>query len=87
MGYRANTVWKMNAGGEMKFQELGAEVPPEDSTDLTDKDRRFPNSKNVVIPTWFWVVWGVSGFVLATAYWSYRLGRRLVHLVLGMFGL
>jgi hypothetical protein len=87
MRYRPNTVPKMNAGGEMKFQELGAEVPPGDSTDLTDKDGRFPNSKNVIIPTWFWVVWGVSGFLLATAYWSYRLGRRLVHLVLGMYGL
>ncbi len=86
MRYRPNRVPTMDAGGKMKFEELGAEVPPGDSTDLTDEDGRFLDSKNVVIPTWFWVVWGVSGFVLATAYWSYRLGRRLVRLVLGMHG-
>jgi hypothetical protein len=84
MRYRPTRVPMMDAGGEMKFEELGAEVPPGDSTDLTDKDGRFPDSKNVVIPTWFWVVWGVSGFGLAMAYWSYRLGRRLVRLVLEM---
>jgi hypothetical protein len=86
MQYRPNRVPTMDAGGAMKFEELGAEVPPGDSTDLTDEDGRFPDSKKVVIPTWFWVVWGVSGFGLATAYWSYRLGRRLVRLVPWIYG-
>lgn len=83
MQYRPNKVPKMNASGAMKFEELGVELPLSDSTDLTDEDGRFPDLKKVVIPTWFWVVFGVSGFGLATAYWSYRLGRRLVRLVLG----
>jgi hypothetical protein len=89
--YRSNRVPTMDAGGEMKFEELGAEVPPGDSTDLIDEDGRSPDSKNAVISDWFWVVWCVSGFGLAMSYWSYRLGRRLgrrlVHLVLGKNGL
>jgi hypothetical protein len=87
MQYRPNTVPTMDAGGAMKFEKLGTELPPEDSTDLIDEDGRFPDSKKVVIPTWFWVVWGVSGFGLAMAYWSYRLGRRLLRLVLRMYRL
>jgi len=86
MRYRPSRVPTMDAGGKMKVEELGAEVAPGDSTDLTGEDGRFPDSKNVVIPTWFWVVWGISGFALATAYWSYRLWKRLVRLTLGIYG-
>jgi hypothetical protein len=84
MLYRPNIVPTMDAGGAMRFQELGAELPLVDSTDVIDENGRFPDSKKSVIPTWFWVVWGISGFGLATAYWSYRLGRRSMRLILGI---
>lgn len=83
MRYRPNRVPKMDAGGVMNFEELGPEVAPEDSTDVTENGR-FPDSKNVTIPTWIWVVWSLSGFGLGIVYWSYRLGRRLVRLILGV---
>lgn len=83
MQYRSNTVPTMDAGGAMKFEELGPEAPPEGSSDITDENMRHPDTAKIVIPTWFWVVWGVSGFGLATAYWSYRVGMRLVHRGLG----
>jgi hypothetical protein len=83
MQYRPNRVPKMDVGGVMKFEDLGAELLPEDSKDFTDENGRFPDSKKVDIPNWFWVVFGISGFALATVYWSYRLGRWLLRLVWG----
>jgi len=81
MQYRVNRVPLIDAGGSRSFKELGKEEQLSDSMYLIDEVGRLPDTQKLVIPNWFWLVWGVSGFGLATAYWSYRLGRRLVYLI------
>jgi hypothetical protein len=86
--YRPNKVPTMDAGGVMKFEEMGSEeAVPTDSGNLITEDGRFLDSEKLVIPSWFWAVSGVSGFVLVCLYWSYRLCRRLLLLLLSTFGL
>ena len=86
--YRPIRVHTMDLSGAMKFEEMGPEeAAPKDSGDLITDNGRFPDPENMVIPPWFWAVFGVLGFILASSYWSYRLLRRLCLLLLSSHGL